>query len=396
MNIKQYKKQDGSKGYLLSGAYIGTDVITGEQVRTNIRGKSEKEVKQKLALKIREFENNGSTKQGKTKIKDCSELIDLWFEYYKDSGIRVTTYNKIQLKINKHIRPLIGDIKLEKLSHSLMNIKVTEFKKQIKGKLKNYNSELAYMKAILQYAVEKEFIKSNPMANIRTGIDKQDKSQDKAKRKKQVKHYNKEQIKKIFDSLQPLFDSNNINDGAFATYIKVLLLTGARASEALALDWADIDFKKQTLNIDKTLSDSGRRIELPKTDTGIRVIELDQMAIATLKQWQNLLYGTCLKFGISKPIKVFYNIEADTNYRYGRFVTAYNVFCSKHDIPYLNGLHCFRHTHATMYVASGGDFKTLQARLGHEDISMTMNLYANALPEIERKAVENTLKFMTT
>ena len=65
-------------------------------------------------------------------------------------------------------------------------------------------------------------------------------------------------------------------------------------------------------------------------------------------------------------------------------------------IVYLNGLHCFRHTHATMDVAAGGDFKTLQTRLGHSDISMTMNLYANALPEIERKAVENTLIFMTT
>ena len=49
-----------------------------------------------------------------------------------------------------------------------------------------------------------------------------------------------------------------------------------------------------------------------------------------------------------------------------------------------------------MYVAAGGDFKTLQARLGHENISITMDLYANALPEIERKAVENTLKFMIT
>ena len=49
-----------------------------------------------------------------------------------------------------------------------------------------------------------------------------------------------------------------------------------------------------------------------------------------------------------------------------------------------------------MYIASGGDFKTLQARLGHEDLTMTMNLYAKALPEVERKAVDNAILFMTT
>jgi len=396
MNIKEYQKQDGSKGYKLNGAYIGIDSVTGEQVRTSIRGKSKAEIKRKLALKIREFEDNGSTKQAKVKIKTCNELIDLWLEYYKDSGIRTATYKQINLKINKHVRPLIADIKLDKLSHTLMAIKVTEFKKQIKGKLESYNTELAYMKAIFNFGVEKEFIKSNPMANIRTGKDKQDKSQDKAKRKKQIKYYNKEQIKKILDGFQPLVDSNSINDIVFVTYHKLLLFTGARASELLALEWSDIDFKAKTMSIDKTLSDAGKRIELPKTDTGIRTIELDQMAIDTLKQWQNLLYENCLKFGISKPVIVFYNISRQTNYLYAFLRLKYKNFCSKHDIPYLNGLHCFRHTHATMYVASGGDFKTLQARLGHEDISMTMNLYANALPEIERKAVENTLKFMIT
>ena len=57
------------------------------------------------------------------------------------------------------------------------------------------------------------------MANIRTGKDKQEKSKDKAKRKKQIKYYNKEQIKQILYSLQTLSESNSINDVALATYI---------------------------------------------------------------------------------------------------------------------------------------------------------------------------------
>lgn len=69
-------------------------------------------------------------------------------------------------------------------------------------------------------------------------------------------------------------------------------------------------------------------------------------------------------------------------------------FCKNTGIPYLNGLHCFRHTHATMYVNAGVDYRMLQERLGHEDISMTMNVYAKALPENKRTALDNVVAFM--
>ena len=391
MNIQQYELADGTKKWVLKGAYIGTDVITGKQIRSTIRGRTQREVRQKLALKIREFEDNDGTKIAKVKIKNCNELIDLYLEHYKESGIKIATYNQISKKINKHIRPLIGDIKLDKLSHTLIDIQVTEFKKQIKNKLKNYNTELAYMKAIFKFAVGKEYLKSNPMANISTSKDKKDKS---SSAEKQIRYYQKSQINGIINTLELKLKTNSIHYLAFVTYIKILLLTGARPSEQLALNWSDIDFKNSTMNIAKTISDNGRIVGTPKSDAGFRKITLDDLAIVTLKQWQQSLYDRCLALGIKKPNTVFYNVVKDKYYLYDTMLDWYNDFCIENDIPYLGGLHCFRHTHATMYVASGGDFKTLQARLGHEDISMTMNLYADALPEIERKATENAINFM--
>lgn len=66
MNIQLYETKDGNKKYILKGAYIGTDSLTGGQVRTTIRGKSEREVRRKCEIKIREFEDNGFTKQKKS------------------------------------------------------------------------------------------------------------------------------------------------------------------------------------------------------------------------------------------------------------------------------------------------------------------------------------------
>jgi len=50
MNIQSYETKNGSKKYILKGAYIGIDSLTGEQVRTTIRGRSEREIRRSYEL----------------------------------------------------------------------------------------------------------------------------------------------------------------------------------------------------------------------------------------------------------------------------------------------------------------------------------------------------------
>ena len=49
LNIKEYKTKSGEVRYILRGAYIGTDVLTGKQVRTSITGRTKKDIKVKLS-----------------------------------------------------------------------------------------------------------------------------------------------------------------------------------------------------------------------------------------------------------------------------------------------------------------------------------------------------------
>lgn len=49
--------------------------------------------------------------------------------------------------------------------------------------------------------------------------------------------------------------------------------------------------------------------------------------------------------------------------------------------------HGFRHTHASMMLNVGIDYKTLQHRLGHSILAMTMDTYSHLSKENAKKAV---------
>ena len=86
------------------------------------------------------------------------------------------------------------------------------------------------------------------------------------------------------------------------------------------------------------------------------------------------------------------------NKRLGPFVPtilrrAWKNFTEKNNIRYIR-IHDLRHTHATLLVLSGTDFKTISDRLGHTDIQITLNRYSHVLKEMDLKASENISNLM--
>lgn len=103
------------------------------------------------------------------------------------------------------------------------------------------------------------------------------------KHKEKVKVYSKEQLITLFDYLnsKPETYRNDFDK----TLLRFLFYSGVRISEALALNWSDIDFQENTVTINKTLSQSknGYKISDPKTDCSAGVLPLDERTISILK-----------------------------------------------------------------------------------------------------------------
>ena len=63
-------------------------------------------------------------------------------------------------------------------------------------------------------------------------------------------------------------------------------------------------------------------------------------------------------------------------------------------VPYLTRPHIFRHTFASRFCENETNVKVIQEVMGHADVSTTMNIYAEANPEVTREALENLAKNM--
>lgn len=167
--------------------------------------------------------------------------------------------------------------------------------------------------------------------------------------------------------------------------VVLCLYTGLRIGELLALHWSDIDFKKCTVSVTKSLHDgkdahgnNTRIIDAPKTETSKRVIPFPKQLLPHLK---------AIKDASNSPFVV------SSTKGQGVFVRSYQksfeVCLQKLKIPH-KGFHSLRHTFATRAIECGMDVKTLSEILGHKNASVTLNKYVHSFME-HKKEMMNRL-----
>jgi len=383
LKIQDNFKKDGSpNGYIAKNVYFGICSVSGNQARTDIVGQSRSEVKRKAKTKEEQFKNNGNTFKKKSTLSIVSELVDHWFTHqYSNEDVKPITVKATERRIRLYIKPLLGSYKFDQLKPILMQTKVNEFISKNKDRLQQYSLVLSTIKRIFDYGVSMQCLAVNPMVYV---------TLPKARKKKstnnEVDHYNWDVILKIKDKLS---EFTTYNDEVFAFCINMLIHTGMRIGEVLALAWDDIDLDNRTISINKTVTNNDKDIGSPKSVAGNRVIAIDSCLIEVIKDFHKKQNAEHLRVGVGKKDIVFYNIGTGKWWRYSRISARFKRFCVMHNFEYLKGVHCFRHSYATRFIEVGGNPKNLQYRLGHEKIEMTMNLYVKYSPENEAKTNEN-------
>ena len=377
MNITEYKKKNGATVYRAS-VYLGVDKLTGKKARTTVTANTKKGVKIKAREAVNAFAANGYSVKEKPTITTYRELVALWWESYKNT-IKPNSQQSMEGIVRLHILPVFGDYRLDKLTTPIIQQQVNKWadkaNKGEKGAYANYSFLNNINRRILQYGVTMQVIQHNPARDVIIPRKQQNKEH-------KVKFFSNQELKQFLEYLDNLDLSSYENLFDYVLY-KTLLATGCRIGETLALEWSDIDLKKGIISISKTLN-RYQETNTPKSKAGLREIDIDKDTVSLLKQYKKRQQVQSWQLGRSEGI-VF--TPFTTKYAYacllrkrlqGHFKNA--------GVPDIS-FHGFRHTHATIMLYAGIESKDLQYRLGHSNISMTLNTYVHATKEGAKKAV---------
>lgn len=152
--------------------------------------------------------------------------------------------------------------------------------------------------------------------------------------------------------------------------------TGLRPGELQALRWSRIDLKARTARIDENQVE--RVVKGPKTDAGVRLVELSPEAMAALEAQKplSLLAGehVFLNPRTGKPW------ETDAQLR----KTLWQPLCARAGLRYRNPYQV-RHTYASAMLTEGQNPWYVAQQLGHVDVTMVFQVYGKFIAEDYQK-----------
>ena len=362
--------------------------------RKTVHG-NKKDAEVELAKFVTEVQN-GLVIDGKS-LK-FSEFTEIWKRDYGSKELAPSTYKRYCRMLETRLLPYFGHFYINKIKptdimkfYDLLE-KDTQLvrkkgnngsktKKPLSGKTILEHHRL--LRAMLHKAVYWQLIVANPAERV----------QPPKARKPKRKSYDDEQTKILLENLELL----SIEDIKYKVAIILTVFTGVRLGELMGLEWQDVDFKNGIISINRSsqyLADMGVFTKVPKTESSIREIAIPEFIISLLEEYklwyeeQKSIYGELW----TNSDRLF--VQSDGKTMHPSTISKWFVrYVGQIGLPVIN-FHGLRHTNASLLVAQNIDIAVVSARLGHAQISTTLDFYVHPLLSHNRKAgyaLENLL-----
>lgn len=349
-------------------------------------GRTVKEVKEK----IKEFEErNMYVKRTDVQKQTFGEYLENWFKNIRVYEVESSTYLRNEQTINYHIKDSslynaqMVNVDFE-LCQSLINKLSEKYSRSTISKV------YVILNMCFNHALTKGHIGENPMMKV-----KMPKESSLVKKKKEAKWLSSSDVEKI------VLEAERVNTREFrikgkvgervygvnAYYIILIIYTGLRIGELMALTWNDIDFKNKTLNVNKSRAKGiidGKTtlyIKDPKSESGTRTIPLSDRAIYALNKIKE--YSSEFNLNSDNDLIVA-NTNSESNITRTINRMLFRAGCETEKC----GLHALRHTFGSLLLEKGVDLKTISYLLGHSDITVTANIYLHVTREQAVNSIE--------
>lgn len=359
------------------------------------RTKTEAKASEAKMRELLEYEKNNPV--SKKDLTTVDELFDQLIKIRREKGTTEQTLHNYITSYSKWFKESIGSMKIKEVKKEYLQ----QIFDEITKKISTVSSQKTLLKAVFEVGVREEIIRINIVEDIiiKKGLLKENK-------KSRDIHIPSDEISKYYSELSIFLkresnkrSSNKIIYERDMLMYHLLLFTGMRPGEAIALRWRDIDFNEQLISINKTqIYKHNKFVEGDKTKTeeSNRTIPVSNNKLMSMfKDWkikqEEIInkYGLILNDDLSDLI--FYDIGELNRFKTSKYTDLLKTFY-RHSpqISQITG-HGFRHTFMTILIASGFSEKKADAYVGHKSNKTMADIYTHLNSIVYLREVANKI-----
>ena len=363
-HLRKRTSVDGAVSYQLI-VEGDRDPVSGKRERRykTIKG-TKKAAEAALRKMIDDMENGNITSASAMKVEDW---MNTWLENYLPN-IEATTRAGYREKIKNYIIPELGNTQLKVLKADQVQRWINGLRqrglspKTIRNVYNNLN-------AAMKKAVVLRMLPFNPCDGVELP----------KLIRYEAKVYDTQEIKRLLEAAK-----------GSDMYLVVLLgvSVGLRRGEMLGLKWASVNFEAKTISIreNRVMADKELITKGPKSAAGQRTVSIGDEVVAALSQARMDYFNDRAELGAKFRDDDYVVRQKDGRpLRPDSMTQKWERFLERNNLPHIR-LHDLRHSHATALIQAGVSPKVVQQRLGHADVSITLNTYTHVLPGMDQEA----------
>ena len=359
---------------------LGYNPTTGKAIRKSVYGRTQDEALAK-AQKLKVSANEGTfTEPSKL---TTGQWLDIWHKEYL-GNVKPDTASQYGMYIRVHIKPHLGKQKLATLSpHAIQTIynhlqRGSEDHKPLSPK--SIHNLHGILHSALERAVLLGYIQRNPTKGCT------------------LPRVEKKEMAVIKDGDVDRF-LQAIKGHYYESVYLMDMFTGLRQGEILGLTWDCVDFDNARITIKRQLKKErkkgGKCYFAPLKTDRTRTLTASKYILSLLhqqriqqKEWQLQAGGA-----FNNEMNLVFTTEL------GQHLVAFTVYSNLKRIVRSLGLdnvrfHDLRHSYALFSLQNGDDIKTLQANMGHTNISTTLNVYGHVSESMKQDSADRMDAFI--
>lgn len=363
--------------------------MTGERKQVRRRGRTKGEAKKKVEDEIDRRKNSGVNKK-LTHNMTFDKVANEWLIAYSKTGKSKNTIRIREDQIDT-LNSRMAKVKISEIDHYKYQQVVYDIAPDFAYNTLEGINTCAGM--VFRYAIRNGLLEDNPRDDI--VLPKKRKTIEEIRENKvEEKYLETDEVNEFLNTV--LEYGLPLDKERFFT----LAFSGMRPGELTVLQKQDLDFEKNTIDINKTLYNPNNNmlkyeLDIPKTEGSIRVVKMDKPIMDMLKklvvkndeyklQYKLLIDNYHDKdFVFARPNGYPFVTKTLVN-RMNRILDRTSI--KKHATP-----HIFRHTHISMLAEAGVDLPTIMQKVGHDDIDTTMKIYMHVTDKMKKDASEKTM-----